>query len=455
MHTISPSPEGGASKGGRVIEEDEAKEEARQPAMAMSYPSRSFQLNHTVRDPASMNKAVSILPPQMRSSGSMFPRSRIGSLERRVPPEDAGVMQYLIILVIIFVTMFGVGVGVYFSFLQSGHQEFTATAAAIGRSTCDVVEPYRLENGALICSVNGSVSMRYPFDYCSHIVFLSATIDSQGSIQIPPEKVGQFTIFGVVNNAVRKVVKLLSIKYEDMKHLSPEKFYDIVDEFFRKQPFLDGVDIRYVPVPKPEAQAPVSNYLNTTRELLERNQKMLHVTFGTATNLGFDLATAPHIASVRVYAELNAENMSLPANRLRTLNQSILELSRIQAPSGRALCPAVSLAIYRYDSLKQVGRNILNGEKVAYCTVRTPLRRKQIIDNSDLFTYETDGHRTFLYESGSQLEEKVKLLKALPSPACLMVDDAAYDDTTCECTGKRFFLLASVRRALRELENSH
>ncbi|XP_064489449.1 uncharacterized protein LOC135401155 isoform X4 [Ornithodoros turicata] len=408
MHTISPSPEGGASKGGRVIEEDEAKEEARQPAMAMSYPSRSFQLNHTVRDPASMNKAVSILPPQMRSSGSMFPRSRIGSLERRVPPEDAGVMQYLIILVIIFVTMFGVGVGVYFSFLQSGHQEFTATeAAAIGRSTCDVVEP------------------------C------------------------QFTIFGVVNNAVRKVVKLLSIKYEDMKHLSPEKFYDIVDEFFRKQPFLDGVDIRYVPVPKPEAQAPVSNYLNTTRELLERNQKMLHVTFGTATNLGFDLATAPHIASVRVYAELNAENMSLPANRLRTLNQSILELSRIQAPSGRALCPAVSLAIYRYDSLKQVGRNILNGEKVAYCTVRTPLRRKQIIDNSDLFTYETDGHRTFLYESGSQLEEKVKLLKALPSPACLMVDDAAYDDTTCECTGKRFFLLASVRRALRELENSH
>ncbi|KAL1478520.1 hypothetical protein MTO96_016205 [Rhipicephalus appendiculatus] len=123
-------------------------------------------------------KTESKMEMSVMRSGMM--RSGISRIAVQQPPSTGAVcMRYLVLVIVIFFSMFLFGIAFYFIFLHKDKKK-TEDTDVISPEQCNIIEfTPNNEEPPLICSLDGHEKvLRYPELLCSHIVFLSAVVVS-------------------------------------------------------------------------------------------------------------------------------------------------------------------------------------------------------------------------------------------------------------------------------------
>ncbi|XP_077498554.1 uncharacterized protein LOC144109614 [Amblyomma americanum] len=187
---------------------------------------------------------LSMMRSSMMRSGMRSGISRIAIQQ----PRSAGTvcMQYIVVLLVIFMTMFIVGIGVYFAFIKKDKAPVEEEEEVISSQKCNEVTflPNK-EEPPLICSLDGRYWVRSVEQLCSHLVFLSASVDMAKKKATPASGTDQvFKRFRGLSRQAGTIKKLVSFPLAEINQMVMAD----VDASFSsiRDGWLDGIDIRYI-----------------------------------------------------------------------------------------------------------------------------------------------------------------------------------------------------------------
>ncbi|XP_072141526.1 uncharacterized protein [Dermacentor andersoni] len=278
-------------------------------------------------------------------SGMM--RSGISRIAIQSPPSKVGVcMKYCVLLLVLLISMFLIGIAVYFAFLQKANNE----------------QP------PLICSLDGlERSLRIPELLCSHLVFLSAIV-VPGSQAKPVDgaEVG-FEKFKNLKRTYGTVTKLVSFELGVINSLS----MDVVHNAFLSIAggALDGLDIRYF-----SGSEPSLHVIKDLRKLADNEQYIIH---GVFDSVKIDVMKDFHFASLRVYKNpmppgpFKAVSLQPTADIESGVQAYQAAVQGANLATSGNHCIALSLAAVQYSGAHSYGGDASDFAKAMYCSGET------------------------------------------------------------------------------------
>ncbi|XP_054920241.2 uncharacterized protein [Dermacentor andersoni] len=355
-------------------------------------------------------------------SGMM--RSGISRIAIQSPPSKVGVcMKYCVLLLVLLISMFLIGIAVYFAFLQKANNE----------------QP------PLICSLDGlERSLRIPELLCSHLVFLSAIV-VPGSQAKPVDgaEVG-FEKFKNLKRTYGTVTKLVSFELGVINSLS----MDVVHNAFLSIAggALDGLDIRYF-----SGSEPSLHVIKDLRKLADNEQYIIH---GVFDSVKIDVMKDFHFASLRVYKNpmppgpFKAVSLQPTADIESGVQAYQAAVQGANLATSGNHCIALSLAAVQYSGAHSYGGDASDFAKAMYCSEDYD-RKASVKSSSSLSHYVRNDkmNSLFVFEVPEDFQSKVRRIGRLPN-ACLLLDDIFYDRHMCTCDDTNFKLLKTARKVL-------
>ncbi|XP_065312283.1 uncharacterized protein [Dermacentor albipictus] len=355
-------------------------------------------------------------------SGMM--RSGISRIAIQSPPSKGAVcMKYCVLLLVLLISMFLIGIAVYFAFLQKANNE----------------QP------PLICSLDGlERSLRIPELLCSHLVFLSAIVVPGSKAKPVDGAESGFEKFKNLKRTYGTVTKLLSFELAVINSLS----MDVVNNAFLSIAggTIDGLDIRYF-----SGSEPSLHLIKDLRKLADSEQYIIH---GVFDSVKINVMKDFHIASLRVYRHPTPPGPFKAVSLQPTADiesgvqayQAAVQGAKLAASGNH--CIALSLAAVQYSGAHSYGDDASDFAKAAYCS--DDYDRKDAVKSSSSLSHYVRNDKMnalFVFEEPEDFKSKVTRIGKLPN-ACLLLDDIFYDRHTCTCDDTNFKLLKTARKVL-------
>lgn len=372
-------------------------------------------------------------------------RSGISRIAIQQPRSTGTVcMQYIVVLLVIFMTMFIVGIGVYFAFFKKEDKKNDDDdEEIISPQKCNEVKfiPNK-EEPPVICSLDGRYWLRYVEQLCSHLVFLSASVDVANKKASPASGTEQvFKRFKGLRRDGGTIKKLVSFPLGDINQMAMAD----VDASFSsiRDGWLDGIDIRYIRGNEPEL-----HLFQELRVLADSKHYIIH---GVFDSVKIDPMKHFHLASLRVYAiqthaPFKAELVQPAATIENRVGEYAAAVASANLSSSSNHCIAFSLATIKYRGAKNIGDPAGDVDEAMYCS--DEYKRKSATKvGTDLSYFVRSKGALFVFDTPKTFEEKVKKIGGLPN-ACLLLDGVYYDSHQCECVDKNFKLLRTARTVL-------
>ncbi|XP_077540919.1 uncharacterized protein LOC144153141 [Haemaphysalis longicornis] len=333
-------------------------------------------------------------------------------------------MQYCVVLAILFMTMVVVGIGVYFAFIKDKKEG----------------------SSPLLCSLDGRRDFEWPLYLCSHLVYLSAAVRQtpnrnyeayakDGSDQ-------KFQEFKAITRDDPAVKKLVSFDVISIKTLSATEIDKLFTGLHGGE--LHGIDIRYIP------SINLGNLQKALKELATRANTKKYIVHGVFDSAYVAALGLVNIASLRVYTAPTSPYKALPIQPMAHVEKAVAEFKAkltlaVARPPGWN-CIGFSLSATFYPKAKQIQDSADGSEHAKYCEFNRTSGARAPSDISYTVPYK-DGLISF--EQPAEFKEKVLKIKELKSyNSCVLLDDVFYDHHNCSCDDHNYKLLGASRSAL-------
>ncbi|XP_064482700.1 uncharacterized protein LOC135395412 isoform X3 [Ornithodoros turicata] len=376
-----------------------------------------------------------------------------------------GLGQYLITLVCLIATFWGVAIGAYL-WLKSkgsstGDDEDAATAST--PASCTMSKAQRTSQRAIICSIadaSRNVFNNFPQNICSYLVLIGAiTSKIPLTWTINVEKLDQFIILRYGNTDSSRPSLLVSLPY-DAAFIAAAP--TTIDNWVK---LLDGVEIRNIPMAttKDDASKVIANVKAGASKMMQSvgaksSEPILTATFMTAdygkitpppsdfkdviSLLDFSvIVTHYDMTEGRKPTDTVHPNSKVLLEEMKTKLAATFKESAAAKGKGK-VCASLFTGMYLNKNAK-AGESPADVEMTNFCALKNAIKNTaKKDDTTDTFTVKS-GSDLYAFDTKDTIPIKVQVFRDY-GDICMYVDHMDLDDISCVCSRKPFPLLTAI-----------